>query len=422
MHSKGRPGQVPFWRRNVGEIKEGGRSVLFQKCLRALQLVAVIPILLLLRALRPFVLVRFGQLNSISMGMFAQATELYLCEREAGLQPKRTFDIFHCSIGVSNQQLKKMWGRTLHIPRSGELLAHANDLMPGGTPYKVRLPNDEDRHGVIPGSSVHLFFTAEEERWGEAGLRDLGLPEGAPFVCIYARDTGYKGRDTGHKWSSLYNQDEGLHGYRNSSIDNLVPAAEELVRRGYFIIRMGAVVNEGLATANPMIIDYATRARSDFMDIFLCARCRFFLGDTGGLNTVPRIFRRPVVTNNFIVLSPGQMLPVYPYGLIIPKKLWLREKRQYMTFREFIPTMRADIPMIAHLDHIGVDVIENTPEEIYAVAVEMEERLKGTWQTTEQDEELQQRVWSLLEIREPNEELRPRIGAEFLRLNQELLD
>ena len=38
------------------------------------------------------------------------------------------------------------------------------------------------------------------------------------------------------------------------------------------------------------------------------------------------------------------------------------------------------------------------------------------------DEELQQRVWSLLEAMEPNEKFRPGTGAEFLHQNRELLD
>ena len=52
----------------------------------------------------------------------------------------------------------------------------------------------------------------------------------------------------------------------------------------------------------------------------------------------------------------------------------------------------------------------------------MDERLKGTWQTTEEDEELQQRFWSLFKPSELNQVFLSRIGAEFLRQNRELLD
>ena len=56
------------------------------------------------------------------------------------------------------------------------------------------------------------------------------------------------------------------------------------------------------------------------------------------------------------------------------------------------------------------------------MAVEIDERLQRTWQTTEEDVELQQRFWSLLDFKEPNEGFRARMGAEFLQQSWELLD
>ena len=46
---------------------------------------------------------------------------------------------------------------------------------------------------MIPRSRAHLSFMAKEERLGQAGLQSLCMPEGAPFVCLHARDMGYKG-------------------------------------------------------------------------------------------------------------------------------------------------------------------------------------------------------------------------------------
>ena len=408
--------QGHFWRRQAYQIKGGGLTVLLQKCLMALRLAFALPIVMIMRALRPLVLVRFGTLVSHQIGPFAGHTQMYLCERDAGLHPRRTIDIFHHSYRISNQQLKTMWDRTLHIYSFVRPLYLANNLLPGGKSHVIPLPTEEDLHSVVPRSRVHLSFTAEEESLGQAGLLALGLPEGAPFVCVYGRDPAYKPR--------FYpNHDDGKHDYRNSSIHNYMPAAEELARRGYFVIRMGAAVNEALRTANPMIIDYATRARSDFMDIFLCAKCRFILGCTGGLVCVPKLFRRPVIIANSVPLWTEDLHACNPGRLVIPKKLWLHEEGRFLTFREGLRPGSYRYSAKEFYEQMGAEVIENTPEEIIAVAVEMDERLKGTWQTTEEDKELQQRFWSLLDIdvREPNEEYRPRMGAEFLRQNEALL-
>ena len=52
----------------------------------------------------------------------------------------------------------------------------------------------------------------------------------------------------------------------------------------------------------------------------------------------------------------------------------------------------------------------------------MDERLKGTWQTTEEDEELQQRFWSLFRKSELHGVIKARIGGDFLRQNKDLLE
>ena len=70
------------------------------------------------------------------------------------------------------------------------------------------------------------------------------------------------------------------------------------------------------------------------MDIHLGAKCRFFLGDTAGIYAISRIFRRPVAWVNYI---PLDYAPTWsPSDLFIPKKLWLREQRRFLTFREIL--------------------------------------------------------------------------------------
>ena len=93
-----------------------------------------------------------------------------------------------------------------------------------------------------------------------------------------------------------------------------------------------------------------------------------------------------------------------------------------MTFSEIVESGAGGYFYGENYEPLGIEVIENTADEISAVAVEMDERLNDTWQTTEEDQELQQCFWSLFKVNEPNGTFRPRVGAEFLRSNQDLLD
>ena len=208
--------------------------------------------------------------------------------------------------------------------------------------------------------------------------------------------------------------------FRNSSIHSQLPMAEELTRRGYFAVRMGAIVKEALNTANPMILDYATKHRTDFLDIYLGAKCRFFLGDPTGYVGVPFSFRRPLALVNSIPFE--HILSWDPNYLVIPKKLWLRNEQRFMTFREILDSGVGRFLTTAEYEEFGIEVVDNTPEEITAAAVEMDERLNGTWRTTEEDDDLQRRFWLLFKSSELNGVLLSRVGAEFLRQNKVLLE
>jgi hypothetical protein len=70
----------------------------------------------------------------------------------------------------------------------------------------------------------------------------------------------------------------------------------------------------------------------------------------------------------------------------------------------------------------GIELIESTPEEIAAVGLEMDERLKGSWQTTIEDEELQRQFWEMFPKGKYHGEIYSYIGAHFLRQHNERSD
>ena len=91
-----------------------------------------------------------------------------------------------------------------------------------------------------------------------------------------------------------------------------------------------------------------------------------------------------------------------------------------MTFSEIMNLEFGGIDTNEIFARLNTELIENTPEEIRAVTVEMDERLNGTWQTTPEDEELQERFWALFgqdKVKSPD----LRIGGEYLRENKDLL-
>lgn len=405
-----------FLNRQAKEIRKGGFPVLLRKVLDLPIILLAIPVVLVIRILRPLVLIRLGPLISQRIGHFAANTELYLCRRDAGMENQHAIDVFYTASFICNQQLKKMWKRVLHICPLASPLYKANHWIPGNKKHVVTvffLGGERDIHGLMAKSQPHLSFTHEEESRGMESLRQLGIPDNSRYICFSARDNTYLEAVTPQRNSRYLD-------YRDSNISNYIAAMEEMANRNYYAIRMGAVVRNSLTTAVPGIIDYATKYRSDFLDIFLLAKCSFFLGDTAGICCLPMIFRRPIAIVNFIPLEYA--FTWGPDYLFIPKKLWLREEHRFLSFREMIDATAGKFAMTEDYEKLGLEVIENTPQEITSLAIEMDDRLNKKWQTTEEDEELQRRFWSLFKPSELNGVLLSRIGAEFLRQNKMLLE
>ena len=389
-----------------------------------------IPFVLTIRFMRPLLLIRFGSLSSSRLGHFAANTELYLCERDAGINVphQRYADIFyHAHKPVCNQQLATMWQRRLRIWRGAWFLRavdRLNQLIPGGHSHRIGTNSQHDRdvHNLMERFHQHLEFTEEEELRGKNGLRDIGIPEGAPFVCITVRDSAYLEMQNPRV-------DYSYHNFRDASIGNYVLAAETLAEHGYFVIRMGVKVIEPFDCSNPKVIDYACNGmRSDFMDIYLGAKCTFCVTQGTGFDAIPIIFRRPILMVNAVPL--GYAYTWSPILLILAKHHIDTTSGHELTMSEIFSRGSGYLLHSSEFTEKSITLVENSPEEIRDVVVEMIGRIRGTWTAQSGDEVKQQRFWKIFptdaidaESRKPiHGKIRVRFGADFLRNNLDWLD
>jgi putative glycosyltransferase (TIGR04372 family) len=371
----------------------------------------------------------------------AYQVDWYLSEKLDGMHNGRYLDIFYViqSTNHVNKQWLKMWKRVLPVRKVNSFwqrVHRINRNLPGFEQNEVpdhhiypsleewqeHLVNPSrgkiDKYNkklkaVLKNKIANITFTTDEEKKGAVLLESLGIPRDREYICLHSRDSAFLD-------AVCPQRDWKYHDYRDSHIQNYVPAAEAMAKCGYYAIRMGAVVKDPVYSSNPKIIDYATNGqRTDFNDIYIGSHCRFFLCSDGGVSAIPEMFRIPTVYVNWT-----DILRISTWvlnGLFIFKKFYLKDRNRYMSFFEIMNFKFGGRDTNEIFSKLNLELIENTPEEILAVTIEMEERLNGTWKTTEEDEELQERFWLLFgsdKLKSP--ELR--IGTEFLRQNRELLN
>ena len=424
--------------KHIQQIKSGGILTIIKKLRSFIYLILQIPIYLIsipaviiIHLIRPWFLIRWNILYSSRIGHFASNTELYCCERDAGINTpsQRYADFFYLRKYIANKQLEKMWRRNLIILPTWLLLpiCRVNRFfcffIPSCKEHEIRdnANSDRDVHNLIEKFTVHIGFTYEEKIKGREILKKFGLPDDAKFVCLLVRDSGYLDRnkkyESHERWS--------YHSYRDGDIDKYVLAAEELARRGYYVFRMGINVLKPLKSSNPKVIDYAnSKIRSDFMDIYLGAKCTFcVLSGGAGFLGIPFIFRRP---NAYIMVPFGHLLAGNKYDLMITKNHISTKNNKKLNFTEIFSSNVAVSYYANEFKKNEVELKENSPEEIRDLAIEMDERLNGNWNETEEDILLQKKFWLIfkkniknLNLEKPlHGKIKSKFGAKFLRENQ----
>lgn len=262
----------------------------------------------------------------------------------------------------------------------------------------------------LEGRSPLLTLSDSDYKRGWHCLRLLGVPRNAWFVCLHVREAGFND----HFHFGLMSQS-----YRNAHIDSYYLAIQSIVERGGWVIRMGDTTMKPLPKMK-QVIDYAhSDLKSDWMDVFLCANCHFFIGTSSGLCFVPPTFGRPCVLTNWTPM--GVIIPWSGRDIYIPKLYKSKEDQQLLSFTELTspPTPIIHIFSGKVLADLGIEVVDNTSEEINSLVLEMLDKLEGKAEYTEADNQLQAqyKIW----LEQNNCYGSSRIGRDFLRKYATLL-
>jgi len=251
-----------------------------------------------------------------------------------------------------------------------------------------------------------LTLTEKDSRRGARALKKMGVPEDAWFVTLHVREGGFMRED--------------IHPpqVRNADIETYMPAIESIVERGGWVIRLGDPLMKEM-TPMPGVIDYGHSVfKSEWMDVFLCAKCRFFVGTGSGPRLVAPAFGVPVVVTN---MAPIRMVMTYSSrNIFIPKLLWSEKEERYLTIAEALSSRAGCMYFVKELEETGVRTVENTSEEINDVVVEMLDRFDGKLEYNAEDDGLQEAFWTLAASFEFYGS--GRMGRDFIRKYAELVN
>lgn len=257
-----------------------------------------------------------------------------------------------------------------------------------------------------------LTLSDEDYQRGWQCLKSLGMKQGDWFVCLHVRERGFKDNNS------------SADDFRNADINTYNVAINTITDVGGWVIRMGDSTMKPLPQMS-RVIDYAhSNVKSDWMDVFLCAQCRFFIGTSSGLAVFAMSFGVPVAITNLLPTCGAYYMT--SNDLFIPRLCKSREKNCLLDFSELFSPKTGSAVTQCLYDFQNIEIMKNTEEEIEDVAVEMLERCHNHFTYSDDDEELQKNFKSIAwdcgkGYGDENVTINARIGRNFLRKYATLL-
>ena len=353
------------------------------------------------------------------IGEIAGGLDVYVKMGELGWRPRYRGFVVAPPERVANRCYLGYWRRHVPIvesPLLTKVLAHATfsphlRYVPPGPRGDQSLWDHEDAlvashaEWERQGRAPVLTLTEEHAERGRRAVRELGVPDGAWFACLHVREPGY-----------LQETSDSHRAYRNTRVETYLPAIQTIVDRGGWVIKLGDPTMTPLPSLE-RVIDYPhLPARSDWLDVYLAASCRFFLGTTSGMVMVAYTFGVPVAGTNWVPFSAILRSDKDAY---IPKLNRRREDGRLLSFEEMLA------PGLFHCHdgrrwaELGLEIVDNSEQEIVDLTREMLDRLDGTVRYTDEDERLQDRFRRTLS--HYTADMRCRVGRDFLREHAALL-
>ena len=200
-------------------------------------------------------------------------------------------------------------------------------------------------------------------------LKKIGIRKSHKFVCLVTRDSDYLNTyHAGNDWT--------YHNYRDVDIQNYYLAAEALTKKGYYVLRMGTRNKKKMISENKKIIDYSfSEHKSDFMDIFIPSKCVFYISNGTGPDALPKIFRKPIAWVNLV---PVAFLPAFRKDYIyLFKRHYSKTLSRDLTLKEIFRLGVADSLNSSVFKEKKIKLIENTPEEICNVVLELHQMINN---------------------------------------------
>lgn len=376
--------------------------------IRLLSLIIFPFVYLLLSLFNLFYPIKLGFLYRVRIGHLISNTDFYLRRRYLGTESK-SLNIFFV-YKPANQQVCNMFQRVMPLVQSEVLTKLFAPISVFNTKFVLNMPFIGNEYLERVSAPPPVAFTPFEIEQGELKLREMGIGSEDWYVCIHARDNAYTLTLPG---GANY-IDSG--NYRNADIDTYILAAQEVIKRGGYVVRIGSVVEKEFSLKHPKVIDYPFENRDDFSDVYVSSKAKFFISTANGAVDFATLLDVPVLLVNVV---PIGFSPLSKRSIYIPKRMQTVtgaavKFRDQLSFFQKIP-LDAIVNPLNLMKEKDWHVLDNTAEEILDATKELFELLDNDFNYSDEAQLLIEQYRSLFEVNNIHKDCKAPCAVSFLR-------
>ena len=331
------------------------------------------PLLIFILIIRPIILFRFGNLGVQRIGSISLA-EQYLLNKINNKKKINLIDIWVTDNLVCNKQLLKIYKRNFLIIDGlftfYKVLKLISKFIPIFSKHIIIISDQYDTNNLFNKYNSQIKLTKDEIKDGEIMLKEFSIPRNAKIVCITFRDNLYLKK----KYPSKNLQ---YHNYRDTNVNNYIPAIKALIKKNFYVVRMGRIANKRIKIKNKKFIDYPFHPlKNDFMDFFFAHKCYFWICNNMGLDEVAKVFRKPLLDSN---MAPLIGLKVTSKNSLLSLKIHKNKTNKKMSLSEIFDSGVANTFTSTGFGKKKIKLYELKAHQVKDLVLEMLYWVNNSW-------------------------------------------
>ncbi len=387
---------------------------------------SLIPALLILIFIKILKMnVRFGKIKRDNVGNSTLELFLYLNDRSR--QNYKDF-FFYDGKNISNNYLNSVISKNLKIFSFSKQLNFLSNKFKIFNEFYLELPNWWNRKKTkIVNTNLRtpkeFLFDKEKNKIGLNFLKKNGYKNNK-IVCLLVRDNFFK-----EKYSNQ-NKDWSYHNFRNADINNYKKAVKFLLKKNYFVIRIGRGSEKQIYFKDKNYFDYSKiNIEDDFLDFWIISKCHFCITTGSGIDEACSVYKKPILDTNFFPIS--KVRSGQNYCISIFKKIFEKKTKKYLNLSQIIKLDKNGLSIFRDFHAYKTSnfkkkyiLIDNSSDEILEAVKEIESRLNNSFIETKKNNENQKKFWDIFKKSGIFEDFikrvdpKSRISKKFIYKNQ----